>query len=81
MAHFGVVAPAFYSHYSALGALGAELAARGHRVTFLHRPDAAAYVSAPGLGFHAIGAATRPARSPPPCAAPPTRADRSACAA
>jgi len=60
MAHFGVVAPAFYSHYSALGALAGELVARGHRVTFLHRPDAAAYVSVPGVGFHAIGAATHP---------------------
>jgi len=60
MAHFGVVAPAFYSHYNALGALAGELVARGHRVTFVHRPDAAVYVTAPGLGFHAIGAATHP---------------------
>ena len=28
MAHFGVVAPAFYSHYNAMAALGAELACR-----------------------------------------------------
>ena len=46
MAHFGVVAPAFYSHFSALGALAGELVARGHRVSFVHRPDAAAYVRA-----------------------------------
>ena len=42
--HFGVVAPAFPSHFSALAALAGELVRRGHRVTFLHRPDAAAYL-------------------------------------
>jgi MGT family glycosyltransferase len=60
MAHFGVVAPAFYSHFSALGALAGELVARGHRVSFIHRPDAAAYVKDPHTGFHAVGAATHP---------------------
>lgn len=60
MAHFGVVAPAFYSHFNALAALGGELVARGHRVTFVHRPDAREYVRAPGIGFHAVGASTHP---------------------
>lgn len=60
MAHFGVVAPAFYSHFSALCALAGELVERGHQVTFVHRPDAAAYVNDPRLGFHAVGAATHP---------------------
>lgn len=60
MAHFGVVAPAFYSHFSALGALAGELAERGHRVTFLHRPDAAPYVRDARVGFHAIGTSTHP---------------------
>ncbi|KFI08665.1 glycosyltransferase [Massilia sp. BSC265] len=60
MAHFGVVAPAFYSHFSALGALAGELVERGHRVTFMHRPDASAYVSDPRAGFHAVGASTHP---------------------
>ncbi len=60
MAHFGVVAPAFYSHYSALCALAGELVERGHQVTFLHRPDAAAYVNDARVGFHAVGAATHP---------------------
>ncbi len=60
MAHFGVVAPAFYSHFSALGALAGELVQRGHRVTFVHRPDARAYVADPRIGFHAVGAATHP---------------------
>jgi len=64
MAHFGVVAPAFYSHFSALAALSLELAARGHRVTFLQRPDAAAYLKTalkdPRIGFHALGLGTHP---------------------
>ncbi len=63
MAHFGVVAPAFYSHFGALGALAGELVARGHRVTFLHRPDARAYVRDARVGFHAVGASTHPAGS------------------
>jgi zeaxanthin glucosyltransferase len=60
MAHFGVVAPAFLSHFTTLAALAGALVERGHRVTFLHRPDAAAFVRDPGLGFHAVGADTHP---------------------
>ncbi|MFC5511572.1 glycosyltransferase [Massilia jejuensis] len=60
MAHFGVVAPAFYSHVSALSALALALVERGHRVTFLQRPDAAAYMGDARLGFHAVGAASHP---------------------
>lgn len=60
MAHFGVVAPAFYSHFNALEALAGELVQRGHRVTFLHRPDAARFLRDRRIGFQAIGAATHP---------------------
>lgn len=63
MAHFGVVAPAFYSHVSALSALALALVERGHRITFLQRPDAAAYINDARLGFHAVGAASHPAGS------------------
>lgn len=56
MAHFGVVAPAFYSHFNALAALALMLITRGHRVTFLHRPDAAAWITDARIGFHALGA-------------------------
>jgi zeaxanthin glucosyltransferase len=63
MAHFGVVAPAFYSHVSALAALSSELIARGHRVTFLQRPDAASFLKDGRIGFHAVGAGTHPAGS------------------
>ncbi|MFC4930172.1 glycosyltransferase [Massilia sp. GCM10023247] len=60
MAHFGVVAPAFYSHFSALSALALALVARGHRVTFLQQADAAVYVGDARLGFHALGSASHP---------------------
>jgi zeaxanthin glucosyltransferase len=60
VAHFGVIAPAFYSHFSALSALSLALHARGHRITFLQRPDAAAYLNDGRLGFHAVGAASHP---------------------
>ncbi|MFC5461511.1 glycosyltransferase [Massilia niabensis] len=60
MAHFGVVAPAFYSHFSALSALALALVARGHRVTFLQQADAGAYVRDARLGFHALGGASHP---------------------
>lgn len=60
MAHFGVVAPAFYSHFSALSALSLALHARGHRITFLHRPDAAALLNDERLNFHALGVASHP---------------------
>ena len=63
MAHFGVVAPAFYSHVSAMSALALALVERGHRVTFLQRPDAGAWLNDARLGFHAVGNASHPAGS------------------
>jgi MGT family glycosyltransferase len=60
MAHFGVVAPAFLSHFTTLGALAGALVDRGHKVTFIHRPDAAMFVRDPRIGFHAVGTATHP---------------------
>ncbi|WP_371765910.1 glycosyltransferase [Massilia sp.] len=60
MAHFGVVAPAFLSHFTTLSALADALVDRGHKVTFIHRPDAAMFVRDPRIGFHAVGTATHP---------------------
>jgi MGT family glycosyltransferase len=60
MAHFGVIAPAFLSHFTTLGALAGALVERGHRVTFLHRPDARAFVRDTRLRFHAVGTDTHP---------------------
>jgi zeaxanthin glucosyltransferase len=65
MAHFAVVAPALYSHFNTLSKLALELIARGHRVTFVHRPDAIDYVKDARIGFHAIGSDTHPAGSLP----------------
>lgn len=63
MAHFGVVAPAYFSHFSALEAIAVELIERGHRVTFLHRADAAVWVRDPRIAFHVLGRASHPAGS------------------
>ena len=63
MAHFGVVAPAFYSHVSALSALSLALVERGHRVSFIQRPDARAYLKDARIGFHAVGVQSHPSGS------------------
>lgn len=63
MAHFGVVTPAFYSHVSAMEALSVALLERGHRVTFLHRPDAGALLKERRTAFHALGQDIYPAGS------------------
>jgi UDP:flavonoid glycosyltransferase YjiC (YdhE family) len=60
MAHFGVVAPAFYSHFNALQALAVVLIERGHQVTFLQRPDAAVWLTDRRIGFYAVGGASHP---------------------
>ena len=60
MAHFGVVGPAYFSHFNALGAIAVELIERGHRVTFLHRIDAKAFLRDPRIGFQVLGAASHP---------------------
>jgi MGT family glycosyltransferase len=63
MAHFAVVGPAYFSHFNALEAIAVELIERGHRVTFLHRIDAKAFLRDPRIGFHVLGAASHPAGS------------------
>jgi zeaxanthin glucosyltransferase len=60
MSHFGVVAPAYYSHFHALQALAQELLKRGHRVTFFHQADAARWVTDPGIGYVALGHTSHP---------------------
>lgn len=60
MAHFAVIAPALYSHFNTLTRLACALVERGHRVTFVHRPDAADYVKDARIGFHAVGHTTHP---------------------
>lgn len=63
MTHFAVVAPALPSHFRALQALGVELVSRGHRVTFVHQQDAAAWLDSPLIHFHAVGLTSHPAGS------------------
>ena len=63
MAHFAVVGPAYFSHFNALEAIAVELVERGHRVTFLHRIDAQAFLRDARIGFHVLGAASHPAGS------------------
>lgn len=58
MTHFGVLAPPLRGHLDPLGALGAELRARGHRVTVFHQADAARFAG--GLDVRPLGAATHP---------------------
>lgn len=55
--HIAVVAPPVPGHFRPLSVLASALMARGHRVTFVHMPDARALVG-DGAGFHAIGGAT-----------------------
>jgi zeaxanthin glucosyltransferase len=63
MAHFGIVGPAYFSHFNALEAIAVELIDRGHRVTFLHRVDAKSFLRDPRIGFHILGASSHPAGS------------------
>ncbi|MBK5011512.1 zeaxanthin glucosyltransferase [Pseudomonas sp. S60] len=60
MSHFAVVAPPYPSHFAAMQALGAELVARGHRVSFFHQPEAQRWVSDTRLGYVEVGHADCP---------------------
>lgn len=60
MTHFAVVAPAFPSHFRVFQALALELIERGHRVTFLHQADAAAWLDDPRIGFEVLGNGSHP---------------------
>jgi MGT family glycosyltransferase len=60
MAHYAVIAPPLPGHFNPLRALGSELVRRGHRITFVHLPDAAGMARGEGIGFEAIGSSTHP---------------------
>jgi zeaxanthin glucosyltransferase len=59
MAHFAVVAPAFYSHFNALEALSIALIEREHRVTFIQRAEAAQWLSDTRVEFRAVESASK----------------------
>lgn len=63
--HFGIVSPPVSGHIHPFGALGRELIARGHRVSFLHMPDLADRVRLEGLEFVTIGESDHPLGSLP----------------
>lgn len=60
MSHFGVVAPAFYSHFQVFNALATELLDRGHQVTFFQQADAQGWLKDSRIGFHPLGATSHP---------------------
>lgn len=55
MTHFGVICPPYSGHLNPQAALGRELQARGHRVTFLQLPDLEEQVRLAGVEFCPIG--------------------------
>ncbi|WP_349975431.1 glycosyltransferase [Pseudomonas sp. WHRI 8519] len=60
MSRFGVVAPAFYSHFQAFQALASALIDRGHGVTFFQQVDARRWLTDPRIGFVAVGSDSHP---------------------
>ena len=58
--HFGVITPPVSGHIHPFGALGRELAARGHRVTVFHMADLQSRVLAENLEFVPIGTSDHP---------------------
>jgi zeaxanthin glucosyltransferase len=60
LAHFAFVSPPFLGHLNPMSALARELAARGHRATFLHMPDAEKLVAERGFAFRPVGETSHP---------------------
>src|SRR6478735_7810933 len=60
MKHFGVVSPPVSGHIHPLSALGRELRARGHRVTYFQVPDLEEKIRSEGLDFQPIGQGDHP---------------------
>lgn len=65
MIHFGVVSPPVLGHVHPFAALGRELIARGHRVTFFQVCDLEEKILAEQVGFAAIGEQDHPRGSLP----------------
>ncbi|HEX5214849.1 MAG TPA: glycosyltransferase, partial [Vicinamibacterales bacterium] len=65
MRHFGVVSPPVSGHIHPMSALGRELIARGHRVTYFQVVDLADKIASEGLDFQPIGESDHPRGSLP----------------
>ena len=65
MMHFGIISPPIPGHINPFAALGRELIARGHRVTFLGMVDLEQKIAAEQLDFFPIGHADHPRGSLP----------------
>jgi zeaxanthin glucosyltransferase len=63
--HFGIISPPVSGHIHPMSALGRELVARGHRVTFFHMPDLEPKILAERIAFHPIGESDHPRGSLP----------------
>lgn len=55
MRHFGIISPPVSGHIHPMAALGRELVARGHRVTFFQLPDLEQKILSEGLEFRPYG--------------------------
>jgi zeaxanthin glucosyltransferase len=65
MKHFGIISPPVPGHIHPFGALGRELLARGHRVTYLQMADLEQKVRSEGIDFQTIGGSDHPRGSLP----------------
>jgi zeaxanthin glucosyltransferase len=65
MTHFGVISPPVSGHIHPLSALGRELVARGHRVTFFQMPDLEEKIRTEEVAFWPIGESDHPRGSLP----------------
>jgi zeaxanthin glucosyltransferase len=65
MTHFGIISPPVPGHIHPFAALGRELIARGHRVTYLQMLDLEDKIRSEGLDFEAIGTTDHPRGSLP----------------
>lgn len=58
--HFAVLAPPLAGHLNPLAVLARELGRRGHRLTYLHMPDAGRLVPPGAMAFEPVGADSYP---------------------
>ena len=65
MTHFGIISPPVPGHIHPFAALGRELIARGHRVTYLQMIDLEEKIRSEGLEFEPLGSSDHPRGSLP----------------